>query len=81
MVVWDREDYLKEAESRLSDERVYEGIFRDVVSLLAKTIKYHLAKVKTIGGINNETLDYFMVKNPRLGRFYLLPKIHKRHKR
>ena len=27
--------------------------------------------------ISSETLNYFMVNNPRLGRFYLLPKIHK----
>ena len=26
----------------------------------------------------DETLDYFLVNNPKLGRFYLLPKIHKR---
>ena len=27
--------------------------------------------------ISDETLDYFLVNNPKLGRFYLLPKIHK----
>jgi len=33
---------------------------------------------KLQGDIGNESLDYFMVNNPKLGRFYLLPKIHKR---
>ena len=28
--------------------------------------------------ISDETLAYFLVNNPKLGRFYLLPKIHKR---
>ena len=28
--------------------------------------------------IDQKTLDYLMVNDPRLGRFYLLPKIHKR---
>ena len=28
--------------------------------------------------ISDKTLDYFLVNNPKLGRFYLLPKIHKR---
>ena len=28
--------------------------------------------------IDNKTLEYLMINNPRLGRFYLLPKIHKR---
>ena len=39
---------------------------------------HHLSKVKLRGDVSGETLDYFFVKNPRLGRFYLLPKIHKR---
>ena len=30
------------------------------------------------GDIDEKTLEYFMVNNPKLGRFYLLPKIHKR---
>ena len=30
------------------------------------------------GHLDQTTLDYLMVNNPRLGRFYLLPKIHKR---
>ena len=30
------------------------------------------------GDISDSTLDYFLVNNPKLGRFYLLPKIHKR---
>lgn len=28
-------------------------------------------------GISKDTLDHFLVKNPRQGRSYLLPKIHK----
>ena len=27
--------------------------------------------------ISDETLDYFLVNNPKLGRFFILPKIHK----
>ena len=30
------------------------------------------------GDIDDKTLEYLMVNNPKLGRFYLLPKIHKR---
>ena len=79
VVVWDREDYLREAESQLSDKNVYEEISGDVISPLVKIIKYHLANVKSRGDVSGETtMDYFMVNNPRIGRFYLLPKIHKR---
>ena len=36
-----------------------------------------LSRVKNIGDIPNETLEYFFINKPKLGRFYLLPKIHK----
>ena len=43
-----------------------------------KVIKGVSRKIRSRGDISDETLDYFLVNNPRLGRFYLLPKIHKR---
>ena len=45
---------------------------------LEKIIKTVLKKVRDRRDISNNTLDYFLVNNPKLGRFYLLPKIHKR---
>ena len=76
--MWDREDYLKESSKQLEDEATYEEIFGDCVSPLIMTIKQTLLKIKIRGDISQETLDYFLVPNPRLGRFYMLPKIHKR---
>ena len=35
-------------------------------------------KIRDRRDISDTTLDYFLVNNPKLGRFYLLPKIHKR---
>ena len=35
-------------------------------------------KVRDRRDISDNTLDYFLVNNPKLGRFYLLPKIRKR---
>ena len=46
--------------------------------LLEKIIKIVLKKVRNRRDISDSTLDYFLVNNPKLGRFYLLPKIHKR---
>ena len=43
-----------------------------------KVINSVLRKIKNRGDISDETLHYFLVNNPKLGRFYLLPKIHKR---
>ena len=42
-----------------------------------KIIKAGLKKVRDSRDISKNTLDYFLV-NPKLGRFSLLPKIHKR---
>ena len=43
-----------------------------------KIIKAGLKKVRDSRDISKNTLDYFLVNNPKLGRFSLLPKIHKR---
>ena len=43
-----------------------------------KVIKSVFRKIRNRGDISDETLDYFLVNNPKLGRLYLLPKIHKR---
>ena len=43
-----------------------------------KIIKSVLRKRSNRDDINDETLDYFLVNKAKLGRFYLLPKIHKR---
>ena len=37
-----------------------------------------LEKIRTRGDLSNNTLNYFLVKDPKFARFYLLPKIHKR---
>ena len=63
----------------MSDGNVYEKLEdEDVVSPLIKIVKSNLARVKLRGDIPSETFDYFINTNPRIGRFYLLPKIHKR---
>ena len=77
VVVWDREDYIKEAEKQLGDEEVYEEVSNDAAPLL-KTINGVIAKIKKRGDLKRDTLDYFIMKDPKFARFYLLPKIHKR---
>ena len=78
VVVWDRADYLKEAESQLDDSDIYEKLCIDPLPTLQETIKSTIMKLKERRDISMETLDYFMVNRPKLGRLYLLPKIHKR---
>ena len=78
IVVWDREDYLAEARTQLKDKDVYQELKGNIVGPLEKIIKSVLRKVRNRKDISDETLDYFLVNNPKLGRFYLLPKIYKR---
>ena len=77
VVVWDREDYLKEAHKQLSDEEVYEEVTNDP-STLESTIFTALNKIRARGDLSADNLEYFFNKDPKFARFYLLPKIHKR---
>ena len=77
VVVWDREDYLKETYRPLDDKEVYEQ-FSDDSSVLTNTLMKALEKIRLRGDLPKDTFDYFLVKGPQFARFYLLPKIHKR---
>ena len=45
---------------------------------LLSTIHEAIEKIRKRGDLNADTINYFMVKDPKFARFYLLPKIHKR---
>ena len=76
-VIWDTEHYLREANSQLSDKDVYREVKGDAEGPLLNVVKSVLGKIRNRGDIIDETLHYFLVNNPKLGRFYLLPKIGK----
>ena len=78
VVVWDRGDYIREAQGQLGDSEVYRKVDDDPSDRLQQIISETLGAIKERGDIDDSTLDYLMVNNPKLGRFYLLPKIHKR---
>ena len=77
VVAWDREDYLKEAYKQLEDREVYEEVPNDP-SVLVNTIIKALEKIRLRGDLSSDTLNYFVVEDPKFARFYLLPEIHKR---
>ena len=78
VVVLVREDYLREANSQLSNKDVYREVKGDAEGPLMKVVKSILRKIRNRGDISDKTLHYTLVNNPKLGRFYLLQKIHKR---
>ena len=77
VVVWDKEDYLEEAYKQLEDREVDEEVPNDP-NVLVNTIITALEKIRLRGDLSSDTLNHFVVEDPKLARFYLLPKIHKR---
>ena len=77
VVVWDREDYIKETEKQLGDSDVFEEV-PDYPEPLISSIHRTIEKIRKIGDLKKETIKYFEVKDPKFTRFYLLLKIHKR---
>ena len=70
VVVWDREDYVKEAESQLGDAAVYSKLDNDPSDHLHCVVNRAVGKVRERGDIDDKTLEYLMVNNPKLGRFH-----------
>ena len=66
-----------EAEKQLGNEEAYEDVFNDPAPLL-KTINAVIAKIRKWGDLKRDNLDYFIMKDPKFARFYLLSKINKR---
>ena len=82
-MVWDRNDYILEAEKQLSDANVYKDVFFNEKNLqeLVGTSNQLFQNLKSKGKISDKQLKYFTYeykKVSNLGKLYLLPKIHKR---
>ena len=73
-----REDYIKEAENRLGDTNIiYEEVPNDAKPLMNIMLNT-LENIRKRGDACTDTLNYFLFKDAKFARFYLLPKIHKR---
>ena len=71
-----QKDYIKEAKKQLGDEEVYEVSIN--VTPLLKTINEVIAKIRKRSDLKSDNLYYFIMKDPKFARFYVLLKIHKR---
>ena len=83
VVIWDRNDYVKEAEIQLSNQNVYKSVeFKDkILSELVEKSNHFFKSLKARGIISEKELQHFTYKYKKttsLGKMYLLPKIHKR---
>ena len=83
VVIWDRSDYIMEAEKQLNDKAVYKDVNFDkhLISNLTGKSKSLLKSLKRRQLITEKAFKYFRFefkKTCNLGKLYLLPKIHKR---
>lgn len=78
VVVWGREEYCKEASDQLGDSEVHEVVDNYPINEVSSLISRELDILIKEGYISKTNKKYFLNSRPRLGRFYLLPKIHKR---
>ena len=76
LIVWEREDYLKETIKQLEEKEVYLEEVPKISNVLVTTIFKSLAKIRKRADLSQDS--YYLVKDPKSARFYLLPKIHKR---
>ena len=81
-VVWDRNDYLKEEERQLSDEKTYEEIRiteKDQVELVEKSndLFSNLRRKNVFTENENNYFRFNFKKATNLGKLYLLPNIYK----
>ena len=77
VVVWDRDNYIKEAEKQLGDKDIYEEVRNDPRPLIAPYIG-QLKKIRKGDELYADTVKSFMVKGPKFALLCMLPKIHKR---
>ena len=56
-MVWDREDYIKEAEKQLGDSDVYEEVPDDPEPFIS-TIHRTIEKIRKRGDLKKETIKY-----------------------
>ena len=83
IVVWDRLDYLAEAEKQLSDSNTYKEVKlseKDQIKLVekSKSMFEGLKKITVITEIEKNYFKFNFKKATNVGKLYLLPKIHKR---
>ena len=77
VVIMNTTDYLREGYRKLSDRNFYVKIREDPTEQISEKICKVLTGMKNLKLITEKNFEYLNIKDPKAGRFYLLPKIHK----
>ena len=79
VVVMDKEAYVQEAMRQLTDKEIYQPLPMDPTSAMIKKVNQSILEAHRKGNIDNVTKDYLLASgDERAGRFYMLPKLHKK---
>ena len=79
VVIMDKERCINEAFRQLGDRTVYRETASDPTQEISKLVNDRIRQTSNGRFISGKTLEYLLINSkPRVGRFYLLPKIHKR---
>ena len=78
VVVMNTTDYLREGYRQLSDRNFYIKIREDPTEKISEKICKVLIEIKNLKLITEKNFEFPNIKNLTAGRFYLLPKIHKK---
>ena len=71
------EQYRRDVYKQLDESSVYELVQNNPVESVCKRVDEKLEFLKNKGSISGDNLNYLSNNEGKLGRFYLLPKIHK----
>ena len=79
VVVMDKDIYIQEGFRQRGDQTVNRETGNDLTQQISEIVNERIRKLYSDGFISDKTLDYLLINTkPRAGRFYLLPKIHKK---
>lgn len=77
VVIMDRDHYISEAERQLHNPTYYTALDHDPTQQFATKVEEVVNKMHEAGYISEKNREYLTVSDPKAGRFYLLPKVHK----
>ena len=82
-MVWDKNDYVLEAQKNFSDPSVYQDVSNseNILLKLSEASSKIFSSLRRKGFVTEKHLKYFTYeykKATNFGKLYLLPKIHKR---
>ena len=76
-VVMDPEWYINECIRQLNNSKFYRRLDIDITSNIQKRVQIFIKRLNQDGFIDYKTKQFLIQTDPKPGRFYILPKIHK----